>query len=175
MILNMKKDKLMKVLYELLKNSKKSDRDLAKVLNTSQPTITRIRKKLEKIGFIQEYTAVPNLVKMGFELLAFTFMTIMKYDEKTEIPDKKLAKKAHKWILDNPNIIFGAAGNGMRGKNCMMVTIHRNFTDFSQFFSDFRLKWNKNIKDVDSFIVPLDTTNIVKNFSFRYIERTRED
>ena len=44
----MKQDKLTKLLLELVKNSKRSDRDLAKALDVSQPTVTRMRKKLEK-------------------------------------------------------------------------------------------------------------------------------
>jgi len=171
-IQNMKKDKMMKVLYELLKNSKKSDRDLAKTLNSSQPTVTRIRKKLERMGYITEYTVVPNLVKIGFELVAFTFMNILRRDEKTGETNKKLAGKAHKWIAENPKILFGAGGEGMRGKNCMMVTIHKDFTDYSQFISDFRTRWSKNIKDIDSFIVPLGG-RIPRAFSFRYLEREK--
>jgi len=171
-IQNMKKDKMMKVLYELMKNSKKSDRDLAKVLKSSQPTITRIRKRLEKMGFIYEYTIVPNLVKIGFEILAFTFMNILRYDEKTGKAHKTLAEKAHRWILENPKIIFGAAGEGIGGKNCMMVSIHKNFTDFSQFIQDFRSKWTRNIIEVDSFIVPL-SGKIPKPFSFRHLEKLK--
>ena len=60
---------MMKVAAELLKNSHRSDRELAKVLRTSQPTVTRIRNKLEKEGFIQEYSIIPHFVKLGFEIL----------------------------------------------------------------------------------------------------------
>ena len=63
-----------KLLRELLKNSKRSDRDLAKVLDVSQPTITRTRHKLERNGMIQDYTIIPNFRQMGFEILALTFV-----------------------------------------------------------------------------------------------------
>jgi len=46
----MRKDLPQKLLRELLKNSKQSDRELAKTLKVSQPTITRLRHKLEKSG-----------------------------------------------------------------------------------------------------------------------------
>ncbi|NIQ06669.1 MAG: winged helix-turn-helix transcriptional regulator, partial [Candidatus Korarchaeota archaeon] len=36
----MRKELVQQLLRELLKNSKRSDRELAKVLNVSQPTIT---------------------------------------------------------------------------------------------------------------------------------------
>ncbi len=64
----MPKQKMMDLLYELMKNSKRSDRELAKVVKVSQPTITRMRKNLEKKGYIREYTIVPAVEKLGFEL-----------------------------------------------------------------------------------------------------------
>ena len=44
------KDRMMKVLLELLKDSKRSDRELAKVLGVSQPTVSRTRWRLVKEG-----------------------------------------------------------------------------------------------------------------------------
>jgi len=64
----MPKQKMMDLLYELMKNSKRSDRELAKVVKVSQPTITRMRKNLEKKEYIREYTIVPAVEKLGFEL-----------------------------------------------------------------------------------------------------------
>ena len=69
----MSKDKLFDLLYELMKNSKRSDRELAKVVDVSQPTITRLRKGLEQINLIREYTVLPALDKLGFEVLAFNY------------------------------------------------------------------------------------------------------
>jgi len=57
----MPKQKLVDLLYELMKNSKRSDRELARVVRVSQPTITRMRKNLEKSGYIREYTVMPAL------------------------------------------------------------------------------------------------------------------
>jgi DNA-binding Lrp family transcriptional regulator len=39
-----------------MKNSRRSDRELALVLGISQPTVTRLRTRLEKEGIIKEYT-----------------------------------------------------------------------------------------------------------------------
>jgi DNA-binding Lrp family transcriptional regulator len=69
----MPKQKMIDLLYELMINSKRSDRELAKAVKVSQPTITRIRKSLEKLGYIREYTVIPDLQKIGFEIAALTF------------------------------------------------------------------------------------------------------
>ena len=53
-----------KILSELLKNSKMSDRKLAKKIGVSQPTVTRRRAKLEK-DVIDCYTLIPEWEKLG--------------------------------------------------------------------------------------------------------------
>ncbi|MGB9135149.1 MAG: Lrp/AsnC family transcriptional regulator, partial [Candidatus Bathyarchaeia archaeon] len=53
-----------RILYELMRNSKTSDRQLAKRIGVSQPTITRRRASLEK-ELIDGYTAVPKWDKFG--------------------------------------------------------------------------------------------------------------
>lgn len=70
-VLFMKREKLIKLLFALIKNSKRSDRDLAKRLGFSQPTVTRSRKALEKEA-IEQYTIIPNLSYLGFDMIAFT-------------------------------------------------------------------------------------------------------
>jgi DNA-binding Lrp family transcriptional regulator len=47
------KDVELKLLSELLKDSRRSDRELAKVVGVSQLTVTRVRSKLEKSGVIK--------------------------------------------------------------------------------------------------------------------------
>jgi len=149
---------MIRLLYEMMKNSKRSDRELAKIIGVSQPTITRMRQRLEKTGYIQDYTIIPDLEKLGFEIAAFTFL------------DKNgLGENADKWIESKPKIVFAATGDGLNGKNSVVVSLHKDYTDYSKFISDFRSKWGANIRDIDSFLVPL-RGGPSKRFSFSYIE-----
>ncbi len=68
------KDVELNLLSELMKNSRRSDRELAKAIGSTQPTVTRTRRKLEKLGVIREYTAIPDFSKLGYELLSLTFV-----------------------------------------------------------------------------------------------------
>ena len=68
----------MKLLAELMKNSKTSDRELATKLGVSQPTVSRIRAKLEREGYIKEYTLVPDFHKLGFEIMAVTLVKLKR-------------------------------------------------------------------------------------------------
>ena len=154
----MPKGKMIKLLYELAKNSKRSDRDLAKILKVSQPTISRTRNKLEKTGYIRGYTVLPDLVKLGYEIAAFTFINITQPDIKSEMNE----------MQKNPKILFASTGSGLRGFNCTMMSLHKDFTDFDQFISDIRSKWAANITDIDNFLVPLKGKTL-KDFSFNQI------
>ena len=58
------KKRSMNLLLELLKDSKRSDREIAKVLGVSQPTVSRMRGRLVKEGMIKEFTVIPDLVRM---------------------------------------------------------------------------------------------------------------
>jgi DNA-binding Lrp family transcriptional regulator len=168
----MHQDRMILLLQELIKNSKRSDRDLAKNLHVSQPTLTRMRKRLEREGYILDYTAIPNMTKLGFEIIAFTFLNIERFDAATGNLNQAVGERAHKWLSHNSKIIFGAGGEGLEGKNCMMISIHRDFTDYSDFISDFRAQWATYIKSMDTFLVSLKG-KMPKPFTFRNMEITR--
>jgi Lrp/AsnC family transcriptional regulator for asnA, asnC and gidA len=63
----------LKLVSELMKNSRRSDRDLAKAIGVSQPTVTRTRSRLEREGIIREYTMIPDFGKLGYKIMALTF------------------------------------------------------------------------------------------------------
>ena len=153
-------DKIPKLLYELIKNSRRSDRDLAKVLGFSQPTVTRTRRKLEDEKYVLQYTALPDFTKLGFEIVAFTF-TQWPSEEKadTETP--------YKWLEKDPRVVFVAEGNGLDGKNSIIVTMHKNYTDYSEFLAD--LQKTKTVQNLNSFITAL--TGIKKHLTLADLEK----
>jgi len=64
----------MSLLLEYLKDSDRSDREIAKVLGVSQPTVSRLKSKLVKEGLIRHFSAIPDFAKMGYEIMAFSFV-----------------------------------------------------------------------------------------------------
>jgi DNA-binding Lrp family transcriptional regulator len=152
---------MLSLLLELLKDSKRSDRELAKVLGVSQPTITRTRHRLVEEGVIREFTVIPDFAKMGYEVMAIscikTKMTI----------NTELAEKAEKWWKKYANVIFVSRAEGM-GKNGVLISLHKNYTDFSSFLSDLMLEWGDDIKEFDSMLISLEGT-IIKPLSLRYL------
>lgn len=158
----MPKQKMIDLLYELMKNSKRSDRELAKVVEVSQPTITRMRKSLEKTEYIREYTIIPALEKLGFEILALNFLS-------TSTKPKDV-KEMQEWISESQKIIFTSLGEGLNGKTVLLVSIHRDFTDFSEFTRELRGILGLGTSSIESFLVSL-RTDMIKHFSFKNLER----
>jgi DNA-binding Lrp family transcriptional regulator len=94
----------LKILSELMKNSKISDRAIAKKLGVSQPTVTRRRASLEKQRFL-EHTVIPNLKKLGYGIIAITF-TKYKPDAKIELKQQPelFNKKIQDYLNYSPTL-----------------------------------------------------------------------
>jgi DNA-binding Lrp family transcriptional regulator len=67
------KDVELRLISELLRNSRRSHRELSTAVGVSQPTVSRVLRNLEKGGFIRNYTILPDFGKLGYSLLAITF------------------------------------------------------------------------------------------------------
>jgi DNA-binding Lrp family transcriptional regulator len=153
------KKRMLSLLLELLRDSKRSDRELAKVLGVSQPTVSRMRSRLVKEGIIQDFTVIPDFVRMGYEIMA-----INCFKSKSS---KELAEKAKKWMMSKPNIIFAAAAQGM-GKNGIMISLHRDYTDFSNFLVEVMAEDETVMKEYDTMLISLKG-RIVKPLSLKYL------
>ena len=158
------KKRMMKLLLELLKGSKRSDRELAKVLGVSQPTVSRMRQRLVEEGVIKEFTVIPDFVKMGYEIMAINCF-------KSKI-SKELAEKTVKSTTAKPNIIFASGAEGM-GKNAVIISLHKNYTDFSKFLRDLRLEGGDDLQDYDTILISLKE-KAVKPLSLTYLGEQEE-
>ncbi|MGD8506437.1 MAG: winged helix-turn-helix transcriptional regulator [Candidatus Bathyarchaeota archaeon] len=163
----MKEQNLLALLREMLKDSKKSDRETAKRLKVSQATITRTRNKLEKEGFIKTYTVVPDFTKLGYEILAFTFSKMKSYPTLEET--QKIVQRAAKWVNKHPNVIFAADGEGLGGKDVIMISFHRNYSKYADFMRSYAMDWGQVISEFESFIVSLGSGYKMKPLDLKYL------
>jgi DNA-binding Lrp family transcriptional regulator len=151
-----------KLLVELIKNSRRSDRELARVLDSSQPTISRNRKKIEHEGLIRSYTIIPDWSKLGFEILAFTFTKM-----RPEILSEEMIGKVKTYAAKFPDAIFATTGEGF-GMTGLIVSLHKNYRDYAQKLSIFRMDWGKYMEDIKSFVT-VPGEGEIKEFSFAYL------
>jgi len=161
----MKQQKLLRLLKEMLKDSKRSDREIAKSLGVSQPTVTRTRAQLEK-DYIRTYTVIPDLMKLGYQILAFTFLKMKSYPSKEEAD--KILRKAKEWTDKHPNVIFAADGEGF-GKDIGMVSFHKDYPSYSDFMRTLAQEWSDAISELGSFLVSIRSGFEIKPFDLKYL------
>jgi DNA-binding Lrp family transcriptional regulator len=70
------KDTEAALISELISNSRRSDRELARAIGVSQPTVSRMIRRLEMEGVVNEYTMIPDFRKLGYNLCAFIFLKL---------------------------------------------------------------------------------------------------
>ena len=157
----MKNKRMSQILCELIKNSNRSDHQIAKVLGISQPTVTRLRNQLEKEGYIQEYTIIPNLAKMGYSILA---LFCIKYKAHKQDLVKEAGKDA---ATKQPSTVFSSRAQGM-GKNAISISLFRNYREYAEYINEFSSKWDDLVEEWTSMLVDLKGP-ILKPFSLRYL------
>lgn len=155
-----------RIISELMRNSKLSDRQLAKKLGVSQPTITRRRKMLEN-ELIENYTLVPKWSKLGYEILAINFVKI-KQTVATEEKYQAVRERGLKWLMKQPNIIMTAASRGM-GMDAFNISLHKTYSEYDQWFRSFRGEWGELVDDIQSVLVNLRGDEVIKPLNFKYL------
>ena len=161
----MMKKRMLRLLFELMKNAKRSDREIAKIIGVSQPTITRMRQRLEKKAIV-DYTVIPDWTELGFEIMAMTLVKAKGLPQ--------AAEKAKKWTMENANVVFAANGEGM-GMDFSILSFHQNYSEYAKFVSDLKTQLADNLQDVQSFLMATDKERTLKPLSLKYLEKAAEE
>jgi len=159
-----------KLLFELMKDAKRSDRQLAKVLGISQPTVTRKRTSLEK-EIIEGYTTIPKWQRIGYEIFAITFVKIKPIIASKE-KYESTRKKGVQWLMNQPNIVMAGACRGL-GVDSFMISLHKTYADYDDFMRIYRLDLGEFADDVQSVLVNLSGKELVKPFHLKYLAETK--
>lgn len=159
----MRKELTKKLLIELLRNSKESDRKLAKKLGVSQPTVTRTRGKIEREGLIRSYTIIPDWKKLGFEIFVLTFVKM-----NPEVMSEELYRKLRNYATKFSSVVFSSRGQGL-GMTGVIMSLHKDYRDYSQKIGQFRNDWAQYLEDLQSFIM-ITNEGVIKEFSFKYLD-----
>jgi DNA-binding Lrp family transcriptional regulator len=160
-----KKSKLMRLLLEYLKDSNRSDKQIAKALGISQPTVSKMKSELFKEGLVRQFSAIPNLAKMGYEILAVSFI---KFNMEHV---KELEKRSQEWARRQPEIIFSSRAEGM-GFDAVTLSLHKNYAEYKEFIMQNKRFGGHFVTDAQYVIVDL-IGGIAKPFSFKYLAEKR--
>jgi DNA-binding Lrp family transcriptional regulator len=157
-----------RILFELMKDSHRSDRQLAKALGVSQPTVTRRRAMLEQ-DYIEGYTVVPKFGQIGFEIAALTFLK-SKLKAKTGAEKTQAFNKMREWYAKKPNVILVIEGRGL-GYDAVCISLHENFTDFSEFVRAQDSELSEWIVESQTFSSDLKNAIAIKPFHLKYLSK----
>jgi DNA-binding Lrp family transcriptional regulator len=163
------KDLDLKLISELMKNSRRSDRELAKVIGVSQPTVTRTIKKLEEEGIIKEYTIVPDFVKLGYQIMGVSFARLEKPQE------NGISAESRKAVLETEHLhphanLMAVRGSGF-GKDTMFITFYKNYAAYANAMLLTKQISHVSINSVESFLVDLNDKNNYRILSMLAISR----
>jgi len=171
------KDIELELVIELLKNSKRSDRELARAIGVSQPTVTRTRTRLEEQRIIKEYTIIPDFSKLDLGLMSITFTKMAGQPSEEDIVDLK--KRASNMMSGHPSaLILGNLGMGLNA-DYVAIAFHRNYSEYSEYMKDIKGFPRVNIDETRSFLINLLDKNQFQPLSFYhlagYLAKAKED
>ena len=143
----------MKLISELMKNSRRSDRELARTLRVSQPTVTRIRTRLEKEGIVKEYTMIPDFAKLGFGIASIDFARL-----RGPVPEEKLMEireQVRQTSKKKPlPTIAGMSGMGCNADR-VVVAFHENYSTYCEYLETLKQHPLVIVDQINSFLIDL--------------------
>lgn len=154
-----------KLVSALMKNCRRSDREMAKEIGVSQPTVTRARIRLEKQGIIREYSMIPDFSRLGYELAAFTFVNLKKElnVQKTDEIRENLRHILSREEGSSPFVVLAERGMGL-GYTGIIVSFHENYSSYAEFLRYLRSRPHLEM-GMDSFVVGLIEGNLYRQLT----------
>jgi DNA-binding Lrp family transcriptional regulator len=141
------------LIAELLKNSRRSDRELAKAIGVSQPTISRTIAKLEKEGILREYTVIPDFNKLGYHICALTFAN---FETPTDLQAmRKLIEEYGNRLAEIPQAVMIERGLGEEA-NGVVISLHEDYSGYTEFQRWLNQFSTSSKFALHSFIIDLD-------------------
>ncbi len=160
------KDLDFRIISELMKNAKISDREMANKLGCSQPSVSRRRARLEREKLIA-YSVVPSFEEFGYDMLAFTFVHF-DFDFSSGVFGDEAAELMSQAIQAHPNVIFASSGRGL-GYEAILLSVHKHFAGYQEFKNSLRANLGKHARDIRSFAISMKGDNTFRPLSFAYL------
>lgn len=163
------KDVEVRLIAELMKNSRRSDRELAKAVGVSQPTVSRVIKKLEKEGIIEEYTIIPNFRRLGYQMMAVAFLgkqETMKEEERAELR-KAVLELERKTPYASLVVVNGIGLD----KGRMLINLYRDYSGYAEGMNVIKSLPHVDAGEIESFLVDLNDERNFRILSMTEIAR----
>jgi DNA-binding Lrp family transcriptional regulator len=164
------KETELKLLAELMRNSRRSDRELAKAIGVSQPTVTRMIRRLEKEGVIKEYTMIPDFSRLGYRILVLIFVKL----KKTLSPEE--TEKARQIIIENlSKSVFGIVmlerGIGL-GYDGVIMAYFPDYASYVKYRNIIKAYPFVEVSGIDALLINLNDKLRYRPLTFSYLAKS---
>jgi DNA-binding Lrp family transcriptional regulator len=159
----------LQLIAELLKNSRRSDRELARAIGVSQPTVTRTLRRLEREGYVREYTIIPNFEKLGFKIMAITFL---KRPQNVSAEELEKLMELGREIAEKKGLksLLALSGMGL-GYDVAIVSVHEDYTSFIELLEGVKQFPHAEIASLQSFLIDLTEEVQYRPLTFSYMSK----
>lgn len=161
-----KKRENLQVLFALMSLGGKSDRAISKVLGVNNTTLSRRRRILEKEGYINEYTAIPDFHKIGLDIIVFTFAS-------TTEPITQIQTKTFGELMRNRHdVLCVLEDQGFGTTNWVIISAHTNHDEYDEMSKELFSQVSTSIRPHMELTSLIFRTNKKhpKMFSLRDVE-----
>jgi DNA-binding Lrp family transcriptional regulator len=109
---------------------------------------------LENEGFIKQYTLIPDFCKLGYKIIAITFV---KVKETISPEQREKARDLAKGVLKKGQyeIVMCERGIGL-GYDGVFISYHRNYSEYADLKEWFRRFEFLEVGRTDSFLIDLE-------------------
>ncbi len=108
------------IMLAMVKNPDATDLMLAKIVDMSRHTVSKVKHKLEESGLVAK-KRIPNLEKLGFNVLTFSHIN---FNPSKPLDNELLESN----VLNNPSSIFLAA----RRFECVLLSVYKDYEAYRE-------------------------------------------
>ena len=157
------KETELKLVSALMQNSRRSDRELAKAIGVSQPTISRTIKKLEKEGIIREYTMIPDFHELGYNIMAVIFLKLGQGGKTLSAQQlEKMFSEARKLEKDNPRtFLMVNTGIGL-SHDMVVISLFHDYSEYTDYIRMIKAESTAELspyfeaESIETFLINLE-------------------
>ena len=126
---------------------------MAKAIGVSQPTVSRMIKRLKSEGVVNEYTMIPDFRKLGYNLCAFIFLRLK------DLPPERIqrVRQAVKESLSQSHFVILLLERGLGlGRDAVMICLYKDYASYVEHRRIIREFPYITPPDVESFLIDLN-------------------
>ena len=147
----------------------------------SQPTVSRMVKKLEKEGVIREYAMIPDFSKLGFEIASIDFAKLKEPISEEKL--KEIRKQVRQTLWKDPmSTIVGMSGMGCNADR-VIVAFHEDYSTYMEYLDKLKQHPLVEVEEIRSFLInlkdrsqylPLTLSNLADYITYKKRQKSKE-